>query len=379
MRFVRAIAGTLLLTIALPALFAGGALGIAGRHRDPGGAFRATVETVTVPGNALAVPDLGELLRRERMLATPGRVAVRLTAQTPAGPAFLGLAPTAEVDRYLTAVRYSTVDRIAMTRGPLPVRLRDRPAVPAPSGPVATPPAPADQPFWVRQGLGALQWSTDDLRGRPLSLVVMLPDARPGMTVDLRAELRPGWLDPLSWGLLVLGAALTLLAFGLAVRPVFRPVRPREVVFVVEPAQVPVLAGRLGLISLTDLGGTPQDGLGRTPPQDLGRAPQDDLGRAPLEDLGRTPVVDPVRTVADVEPASGGETPLPAQAGSASATSAARPPVALRLAWPALRPHQEARPVSHPPVAASPGGPERDPGRRRGGFRSTGKHLRDRA
>ncbi|WP_435120907.1 hypothetical protein [Micromonospora tulbaghiae] len=43
----------------------------------------------------------------------------------------------------------------------------------------------------------------------------------------------------------------------LAVVVLLRPLRPREVVFVVEPDQVPVLAGRLGVTSLSGLGRQP--------------------------------------------------------------------------------------------------------------------------
>ena len=47
---------------------------------------------------------------------------------------------------------------------------------------------------------------------------------------------------------------LVLSLVVLAVVLLLRPVRPREVVFVVEPDQVPVLAGRLGVSSLSGLG-----------------------------------------------------------------------------------------------------------------------------
>jgi hypothetical protein len=52
-----------------------------------------------------------------------------------------------------------------------------------------------------------------------------------------------------AWALLAGGALLLVVAVLL-----LRPVRPREVVFVVEPDQVPVLAGRLGVSSLSGLG-----------------------------------------------------------------------------------------------------------------------------
>ncbi|MEH1165394.1 hypothetical protein V6V47_08410 [Micromonospora sp. CPCC 205539] len=56
-------------------------------------------------------------------------------------------------------------------------------------------------------------------------------------------------------GLLAVGVLLVACAVLL----LLRPLRPREVVFVVEPDQVPVLAGRLGVSSLSGLRARPAD------------------------------------------------------------------------------------------------------------------------
>ncbi|MFI5834889.1 hypothetical protein ACIA5A_14580 [Micromonospora sp. NPDC051300] len=74
-----------------------------------------------------------------------------------------------------------------------------------------------------------------------------------GLDLTLRGELRAGWFPGAAWALLAGGALLVILAVVLLVRPH----RPREVVFVVEPDQVPVLAGRLGISSLSGLGRQP--------------------------------------------------------------------------------------------------------------------------
>ena len=83
-----------------------------------------------------------------------------------------------------------------------------------------------------------------------MSLVVMRPDGGADLALDLRAELRAGWTGPATWGLLAVGVLLVVCAVLL----LLRPLRPREVIFVVEPDQVPVLAGRLGVTSLSGLG-----------------------------------------------------------------------------------------------------------------------------
>ncbi|MFR9775958.1 hypothetical protein ACL02O_07850 [Micromonospora sp. MS34] len=245
MRFVRTIAGMLLLAVGIPVLLAGTGLWLAARHADPDGGFGARFETVRTPGQAVLVSDVDRLLREEAPFARAGQARLRLTARTADGPAFLGLAPTDQVGRWLAAVPHATVRRVALARGPLPVRVE--PAGPATAG-VAT--APLEQDFWVREGIGMLEWNPAELAGRPLSLVVMRPDGRPDLALDLRAELRAGWFPGVAWALLAGGMLLLVLAVVL----LLRPVRPREVVFVVEPDQVPVLAGRLGVSSLSGLG-----------------------------------------------------------------------------------------------------------------------------
>ena len=73
MRFVRAIAGMLLLVIGIPALLAGGALWLVARHADPGGAFAARFETVRTPGHAVVVTDLDGCCAQRRRSPGPGR------------------------------------------------------------------------------------------------------------------------------------------------------------------------------------------------------------------------------------------------------------------------------------------------------------------
>ncbi|MFU8876281.1 hypothetical protein [Micromonospora sp. SL4-19] len=246
MRFVRTIAGMLLLVMGIPALLAGAGLWTVARHADPDGSFGARFETVRTTGQAVVVTDVDDLLRAEAPFARAGQARLRLTARTPDGPAFLGLAPTGEVRRWLRDVPHDTVRRVALARGPLPIRLE--PAGPATAGTAAT--APLSQGFWVREGTGALELTPAELAGRSLSLVVMRPDGRADLALDLRAELRAGWFPGVMWALLTSGVLMVVLAVVL----LLRPVRPREVVFVVEPDQVPVLAGRLGVTSLSGLG-----------------------------------------------------------------------------------------------------------------------------
>ncbi|MEU8068239.1 hypothetical protein [Micromonospora sp. NPDC048169] len=246
MRFVRTIAGMVLLALGVPALLAGGGLWFAARHAGPDGGFDARFEPVRTPARAVLVTDVDALLRADAPLARTGQVRLRLTARDDGGPVFLGLAPADQVRQWLADVPHSTVRRVAVTRGPLPVDLD-----PATAG--AGDVAPMTEPFWVRQGVGSLEWSPAELADRSLSLVVLRVDGAAGLDLRMRAELRAGWFPGLAWALPAGGTLLVVLAVVL----LLRPLRPREVVFVVEPDQVPVLAGRLGVTSLSGLGRQP--------------------------------------------------------------------------------------------------------------------------
>ncbi|MFG2060321.1 hypothetical protein ACGFIK_02765 [Micromonospora sp. NPDC048871] len=258
MRLVHRLAGMLLLAVGMTALIGAAALGLLTGRADPGGGYAARFETVQTDGHAVVVTDLAALVREEVPLVHLGETRMRLEAHTPEGPAFIGLAPVGEVRHWLAPAPYAVVERMALTRGPLPVRLAQ---VIPPDGQLASlPTAPAAQTFWTRTGAGTLEWTPEELSG--LSLVLMGVDGRADLTLQLRAELRPGWLAPATWGSLTAGTLLVTVAGVL----LLRPLHPREVVFVVEPDQVPVLAGRLGISSLTGLG-TP------TPRQPLAIAP----------------------------------------------------------------------------------------------------------
>ncbi|SDY80298.1 hypothetical protein SAMN05421684_1628 [Asanoa ishikariensis] len=237
MRVVRTVAGLVLLTIGLPVLLVGGALWTLMQHRDAGGAFSGSLEQVSTAGRAIVVPDVDTLLREDAAFVRAGDTRMRLTVP---GETFLGLAPAAEVRAYLAGAAYSRVDAVTVARGDLPVRIAPVDAQGL-AGPAASDVAPGSQSFWTRQGSGTLEWTADEVDGREVSLVIMRVDATPGLTVDVRASATPGWLVPATWTLVALGALL--LASGIVA--LAWPVRSREVVFVVDPSQVPEVSARL--------------------------------------------------------------------------------------------------------------------------------------
>ena len=128
---------------------------------------------------------------------------LRLALSGSNGPAFVGIGPAADVDRYLAGTSIERVDDFRLD----PFRLRTTPVAGT-----ARPAAPDAQSFWVARSTGTnptLDWKITDGRYR---LVLMNADAAPGVAVDARVELRVPHLFGIGIGILVAG--LVLLPFG---------------------------------------------------------------------------------------------------------------------------------------------------------------------
>jgi hypothetical protein len=258
MRIARAVAGVLLLLVALPMLIAGGTLWEASRHRDGDGAFRARVEALHTDEAAIVVWDLDGLLRREAPFARGGRTSLRVDVPG----RFVGLAAREDVERYLDPAGWLAVDRVRLARGPLPVDAR---TVPAPrtaipdaaanlggaAGGAASDQArlapPREQLFWRVYATGdqrrPLSFPPSSVRGERLALVIMNDDGAPAVGADITVAVAPAWLDRTTWGVLILGTMLLLLGSLAVAWP-----RPRrDIVYVVEPDQLPQVTAHLGL------------------------------------------------------------------------------------------------------------------------------------
>jgi hypothetical protein len=136
---------------------------------------------------------------------------VRIRSES-ASPVFVGIAPAADVDRYVAGVAHDVVDDLDSDGDPEYVRRSGR----APSAP------PGVQRFWVASASGAgeqtLEWNPEDGDWRA---VVMNTDASRGVAADLSIGAE---LDAVLWigiGMLALGvlaAAGAALAITSAVR-----------------------------------------------------------------------------------------------------------------------------------------------------------------
>jgi len=249
-RVVRVLLGVVAVLVALPLLLGGVALWAAMQHRADDGSFTAPLAPMRPSGYAVVVPDVDALLRREAPFVRGGQTTLRFTARAGGGPAFLGLAPRAAVERYLAGASYAAITQVRLARGGLPVSLSQVTGS-APASP------PVDQTIWlVSSTSGTLFWSPSNLRGEHLALVVMNPAGAPVGEVVASAAMTPRWLDPTTYGLLILGTVAFLIGMVL----LFWPRRHREIVYVVEPSQVPEIAARLGISTeplAAALGGTP--------------------------------------------------------------------------------------------------------------------------
>lgn len=129
---------------------------------------------------------------------------LRVTAEDPEQAVFAGIAATEDVEVYLDDVGHDRVTAFDFRR----------PRYVGQAG-TRTPPAPAEQPFWLAQAEGS---GTQDLTWSPVSgewtVVVMNADGTAGVAVEAAAGVQTGLLGPL--GLWLLLSALALVGGGTA-------------------------------------------------------------------------------------------------------------------------------------------------------------------
>lgn len=204
-RIVTVVAGCILGLVSLGLLgFGGWATWTTTTQRDAAGYLTASTHTIATAGPVITSGEVGELADQAwgGMLGT---VRVRATSTDPNAGVFIGVAPTAAVDRYL-----SDVDRKAVTDW-FPLATRDL----GTAG--ATPqPGPAEARIWTAQvsgsGTQALTWRPDG----GTTVVVMHPDGSRGLSAEIDFGAK---VPDLAWiavvfvvvGGLMLGAATVLI------------------------------------------------------------------------------------------------------------------------------------------------------------------------
>jgi hypothetical protein len=196
-RVVALVIGSLLALVSVGLLGAGGtAMWADLSHRDAAGYVTSDVHGFSTAGSALATDpvELGDpgisWLYSEIVL---GEVRIRVKPSDPGSTLFVGIAPTADVDRYLAGVSTTVIEdlwtnTVSTTGGGTPGS------------------APGTQDFWVASGSGTgPQTLTWDPANGSWTVVVMNADGKPGVSVatDLGAEMP-----------LLMAIAVGSLAFG---------------------------------------------------------------------------------------------------------------------------------------------------------------------
>jgi hypothetical protein len=198
-RVTALVIGVLLVLLSLPLLGGGGTAVWADLTQRDAGYVTTDVHRFSASGSALATEstDLGSA--GVSWLYSPsllGNVRIRVTPASTGAALFVGIGPSASVDRYLSGTGHTVVtdfwgDEVQDVAGGTP------------------PTAPETQDFWVASATGSgpqtVVWDPAD---GSWTVVVMNADGRPGVDVgaDLGAEM-PAVLW-IAIGSLVLGALL---------------------------------------------------------------------------------------------------------------------------------------------------------------------------
>lgn len=196
-RIAALMVGALLVLVSLAFLGAGGTVLWADQTQRDAGYVTTDVHEFSTAGSALATERTRLGSAGAGWLYAPallGTVRIRVTPEDPGGPLFVGIGPSADVDRYLAGVNHTVVSEF----------FRDK--VEVRSGGTPTSP-PGTQDFWVASSSGSeartLTW--EPAKGS-WTVVVMNADGRPG--IDVRADLgaRMPALTWLAVGFLAAGA-----------------------------------------------------------------------------------------------------------------------------------------------------------------------------
>jgi hypothetical protein len=208
--------GALLVLVSLVLVGAGGTALWADRtHRDAAGYLTSDVEDFSSSGSALVTEpaDLGSpgtgWLYSPTLLDS---VRIRVTPSSSGSPLFVGIGPSADVDRYLAGVGHTHIsdfwtNKVEAIDGGAPAS------------------APGTQDFWVASvtgpGAQTLMWDAAD---GSWTVVVMNADARPGIHVAADLGGRIPALPWIAFGVLVAGTVF-LVGGALLIAGAIRPAR----------------------------------------------------------------------------------------------------------------------------------------------------------
>jgi hypothetical protein len=221
-RIVATTIGAVLAVLGVGLLALGGVLALVGTQRDDAGFLHTGTERLASDGAAIVSREIdlgpGDDGPWGAELGTFVHLRVRATAADPDEALFVGVARTADVDRYLAGVAHDVIDDFDVR----PFRVDARAVA---GGPATIAPGAVD--IWDASTSGpgrqALEWTPRDGRW---SVVVMHADGSSsvGADVDLGVDVRH--LSAFALALVAGGAVL--VAGGLAVVVLERRAHPRS-------------------------------------------------------------------------------------------------------------------------------------------------------
>ena len=194
----------------IPLIAAGAVLGLGGAAAAVGGggilAVAGTDGTLSTGGNvtsttAALVTEAADISGDETR--TLGNPTVTVSAQGSTKPVFIGVGPTAAVDRYLAGAATETVTDVDVN----PLRLTT-----TRRGGDDTLPPPGAETFWVERATGASAAETTwKIRDGSYRVVVMNADGSSGVRVRASAAVEVPHLTAVGAGLLGTGLGTLLL------------------------------------------------------------------------------------------------------------------------------------------------------------------------
>ncbi|MBC2931436.1 DUF4389 domain-containing protein [Nocardioides sp. zg-1228] len=142
---------------------------------------------------------------------------VRVSAESVSGtPLFVGVAPTADVRRYLSGVEHATLEDVHDDHAELRTTRGDAPASP-----------PAQETFWAAKASGADATLTWELAGGDWTVVVMNEDGSAGVSARVATGVKVSGLDESAAVVLVLAGLVLLVGIVLVAIGVLTA-RPRR-------------------------------------------------------------------------------------------------------------------------------------------------------
>ena len=209
MRIAATIAASIAALLSLGLLAAGGVLLWGDSKKDEQGYLTTHTERFATGSYALATENLDlDLDGLDTVLDRDNYGKIRLKVDS-GSPVFVGIAPTADVTRYLRNTAHALVTDVSY-----PDFDADYDARPGAERPAA----PATQDFWAASANGpgpqTLTWDVED---GDWSIVVMNADTSRGVGARISAGAEAPLVAPLGWGMTIAGLLVLAFAAGAAV------------------------------------------------------------------------------------------------------------------------------------------------------------------